>query len=128
MSTLSLPRKLVEIVRFAEITIDGSIAHIGDRIQLLERLHDHLADLLRGNFGFQPDDSSWRTIEFTTRSSRSASTGRLRKAICIERSILSAVERFALAITFHHGQLTKLHPLERGKPRTAAGAKRVGGE
>jgi hypothetical protein len=36
-----------------------------------------------------PELSSRRTMPFTTRSSRSGSTGRLRSAICMERSSLS---------------------------------------
>src|SRR4051795_2404939 len=88
-----------------------------------------------------PPLSSSRTIAETIFSTRSGSTGRLRREICSERTTLSpskgtaralaqgdlrrahqlvAIKRYAAAVALDHGELAQLHPLE-GREAEIAG-------
>jgi hypothetical protein len=58
------------------------------------------------------------------RSTRSGSTGRLRRATSTEPLQLLAVERNAPAGALYHGQLPQLHALERREATAAIGQMR----
>src|SRR5215470_17671921 len=120
-----LARQLIEhrleILRFAEITIDRGEAHIGHVVERAQRLHHHLAHGLGGNFTLAlalelAHDLGHRLVD-PLGLDRTLAQRDLHRA-----QQLVAVERHAAAVALDHHELAQLHALERREAEIAGQA------
>ena len=108
-----------EILGLAEILVDRGEAHIGDLVQARRAPASPVRRSPCDGISFSPMLSSRRTMPVIMRSTRSRSTGRLRRA-CVMRALqLVAVERLAPAVLLDHDQFAQLHALEGGEAPAA---------
>src|SRR5690606_15362595 len=111
--------EFLEVPRFREVAVDRGEADVGDRIELAQALHHHLADPRGGHFAFArgldlPLDPRHELVEpFLRYPALAAGEG--------DRLLeLGAVERFPPVAALDHRDLAQLHPLERGEAPAAA--------
>src|SRR5262249_10950840 len=117
-----IARKFVEcraeILRLAEIAIDGGKSHIGNVVKFAQMLHDDLADCFRGNLALalalQLADDFRNHLLDPLRLDRTLAQRNLYGA-----HQLVAIERNAPAGTLDDGQFAQLHALERRETEIA---------
>src|SRR6185437_12093078 len=118
---VELADEILEVLDLAEIAVDRGEAHIGDRIERVERVHHLLADLVRGDLGFAgalepPHDGTNDALD---------ALGIDRPLACrdLDRfGELVAIEGNPLAALLHHREIAKLNPLECREARSAGRA------
>src|SRR5271165_6183701 len=113
--------EILEILRLAEVAVDAGEADIGHRIQLLQRVHHQLADLLGGDVALA------RGLELAHHAVNDPLDPFLLDRPLAQRDTdrareLVAVERHPPSVRLHHGQFAKLYPLDRGEALAAIAA------
>src|SRR6516162_547917 len=110
-----------EILRLAEIPVDGGEAHISDVVKRAQMLHHDLADRFGGNLGFAPAlklaDNGRDHLLDPLRLNRALAQRDLHGSYQ-----LVAIERHAAAVALHHGEFAKLHAFESGEAEVAGDA------
>src|SRR5271166_5845833 len=110
-----------EVLRFAEVSVDRSEAHIGNIIERAQAFHHHLANGLRGNFA----------LALALKFAHDLGYG-LIDALGLDRALaqrdlhraqeLVAVEWHATAVALDDHELAQLHPFEGGEAEIAGKA------
>src|SRR6185437_2366115 len=106
---------------FTEIPIDAGEADVGDRVELLQRVHHQLPDLLAGDVALPA------RLELADDAVDDALDALLLDRPLAQRDAdrageLVAVERHPPLVGLHHGQLAQLDPLDCGEALAAGAA------
>src|ERR1700761_3962981 len=99
--------EVLVVLGFTEITVDRGKSYIGDRIELLQRVHHQFADLLAGNIAFA------RCLELADDRIDDALDALLLDRPLAQRDAdrarqLVAIEWHPAMIGLHHGQFAQL--------------------
>ena len=107
-----------KILGLGKVFVDAGEADVGDRVEALEPLHHHFADLGRRNFGF----AERFKLALDTRD-KPVDPRLVDRALAAgdgDRAIkLFAFKLFASSFGFDDGQFAKLDAFERGEARAA---------